>query len=123
MLRYVVQSGQLLLYVEWLMKARGFSAVHGSVRKEPVNSAISTASVEEICRAVDLACVLYFKPVLCLQRSAATTLLLRRQGYTAELVVGVQLLPFQSHAWVEVDHRIVNDKPYLHETFQTIQRC
>jgi transglutaminase superfamily protein len=41
--------------------------------------------------------------VLCLQRSAATTLLLRRHGWDAEMVIGAKLLPFQSHAWVEVN--------------------
>jgi hypothetical protein len=72
---------------------------------------------------MDLACVFYFKRVLCLQRSAATTVLLRRHGWNAEMVIGVQLMPFQSHAWVEVQSRVVNDKPYVTEIFQVLDRC
>ena len=76
-----------------------------------------------ICHAVDLACVFYFKPVLCLQRSAATIVLLRRRGWHAEMVIGAQLLPFQSHAWVEIQGNVVNDKPYINQIFQVLDRC
>jgi hypothetical protein len=72
---------------------------------------------------MDLACVFYPKSVLCLQRSAATTLLLRRHGIRAELVIGAQMLPFKSHAWVEVEGTVVNDKPYMREIYQVLERC
>jgi len=72
---------------------------------------------------MDLACVFYFKRALCLQRSAATALLLKRFGWSAELVIGAQLLPFESHAWVEIDRRVVNDKPYITEIYQELERC
>jgi transglutaminase superfamily protein len=72
---------------------------------------------------MDLACVLYFKRVLCLQRSAATTLLLRRYGWRAEMVTGVQILPFASHAWVEIEGTVVNDKPYMLDIYQVLERC
>jgi hypothetical protein len=72
---------------------------------------------------MDLACVLYFKRVFCLQRSSATTILLRRYGWRAEMVTGAQISPFEFHAWTEVNHLIVNDKPYLHEIYQVLERC
>jgi hypothetical protein len=72
---------------------------------------------------MDLACVFYPKPVRCLQRSAATTLLLRRHGVGAELVIGAQLLPFRSHAWVECGGAVVNDKPYMREMYQVLEHC
>jgi hypothetical protein len=72
---------------------------------------------------MDLACVFYTKQILCLQRSAATTLLLRRHGIYAEMVIGAQMLPFKSHAWVEVDGAVVNDKPYVREIYQVLERC
>jgi hypothetical protein len=72
---------------------------------------------------MDLACVFYIKKVLCLQRSAATTLLLRRYGHKAEMVIGAQMLPFKSHAWVEVDRAIVNDKPYMTDIYRELERC
>ena len=72
---------------------------------------------------MDFACVLYPKQVLCLQRSAATTLLLRRRGIAAEMVIGAQLLPFKSHAWVESEGAVVNDKPYVREIYRILDRC
>jgi hypothetical protein len=80
-------------------------------------------SSEQLCRAVDLACVFYFKEVLCLQRSAVATLLLRRHGWSAEMVIGAQILPFKSHAWVELQGKVMNDKPYMSEIYQVLERC
>lgn len=79
--------------------------------------------MEGLCHAIDLACVFYFKPVFCLQRSAATALLLRHFGYQAEMVIGAQMVPFRSHAWVEIDGVVVNDKPYMLEIYQVLERC
>jgi hypothetical protein len=39
------------------------------------------------------------------------------------MVIGVQVFPFQSHAWVEIGDRVVNDKPYITEMFQALERC
>lgn len=124
MLSLVLRSWLWLLYFDCLMRVRGFTRVHSVVREQTVSSAHSS-SVDEarLCRAVDLACVFYFKRVLCLQRSAATAVLLRRHGWNAHMVIGAQLLPFQSHAWVEIQNRVVNDKPYIGETFQVLERC
>ena len=72
---------------------------------------------------MDLALIWYWKKVLCLQRSAAATCLLRRYGVQAHLVMGAQQMPFRAHAWVEVDGRVVNDKPYTPEMFAVIDRC
>jgi hypothetical protein len=71
---------------------------------------------------MDIACVLCLKRILCLQRSAATATLLRRFGRNAEMVIGAQILPFQSHAWVEIDRRVVNDKPYVAQIFPVLAR-
>jgi hypothetical protein len=61
--------------------------------------------------------------VMCLQRSAATTLLLRRHGFKAEMVIGAQILPFRSHAWVEIGGVVVNDKPYMPDIYRFLERC
>lgn len=120
-----IESWFVLLRVDFAMRFRSFSTLHEMVRKERVRpiSASRKLSYEELCRAVDLACVFYVKRVLCLQRSAATTLLLRRYGWCAEMVIGAQILPFKSHAWVEVNDAIVNDKPYLHDIYRVLERC
>jgi hypothetical protein len=124
MRRQVLESWLLLLYFDGVMRLSAFNRLHGIVRKQkirPTEKVYETS--EQLCHAVDLACVFYFKRVQCLQRSAATTVLLRRHGWKAEMVLGAQLLPFMSHAWVEIEGRVVNDKPYMPEIFQVLERC
>ena len=125
MKRFVLESCLLLLYFEFVMRFRGFRAVHEIVRNQNTRPAHHPGppSSANLCHAVDIACVFYFKQVMCLQRSAATTLLLRRHGWDAEMVIGAQVLPFKSHAWVEVHGRVVNDKPYIQQIYQLLGRC
>jgi len=107
------------------MLFRGFKQAHEKVREACVRTHPSgnTFSISEFCCAMDLSCVFYFKQVFCLQRSAATVLLLRSYGWDAELVIGTQVLPLRSHAWVEIKGLIVNDKPYMTDIYQVLTRC
>lgn len=112
-----------LLRVDAQLATRGFPAVHQRVRSFPVRGRCTSPPAHTvICRAVDVACVFYFKDVRCLQRSAATTILLRKAGLSAEMVIGVQLSPFRSHAWVELGRQIVNDKPYTSSMYTVMDR-
>jgi hypothetical protein len=77
---------------------------------------------ENICSAIDMACIWYWKEVRCLQRSAATVALLRAHGIHCRLTIGVQQMPFKAHAWVEVDDRVVNDKPYMREIYAILEQ-
>jgi Transglutaminase-like superfamily len=121
----VLESWLLLFRFEWIMRSGRFQALCRIVEREPVRDVPSARFVtkEDLCRAVDYASVFYFKHVLCLQRSAATALLLRRHGFSAELVIGAKLLPFRSHAWVESDGQVINDRPYMHSIYQVLERC
>ena len=123
MKRLVLESWLLLLYFEWIMRFRDFKNLHEIVREAPIlkTSAVELIPRERLCRAMDYACVFYFRRVLCLQRSSATTLLLRRYGWNAELVIGVRLVPFKSHAWCEVDGTVVNDKPYMLDIYNVLE--
>jgi hypothetical protein len=125
MKRLILECWLRLAYVDLVLGTRSFTAVHETVRNTQVRStpAVARLPYAELCRAVDLACVFYFKRVLCLQRSAATTCLLRRHGWHADMVIGVQMLPFRSHAWVEVDDTVVNDKSYVQELYSELERC
>src|SRR5215467_10787803 len=67
----------------------------------------TTDQEQTICDAVLIATCFYFKPVLCLQRAVCTFRLLRRYGIVARLVIGYRPSPFFSHAWVEVNGRVV----------------
>jgi hypothetical protein len=125
MLSLVLRAYLHLLEMDVLMRLGDLESIHRRVRKSATRSVAgrSKPAVEQVCHAVDLACVFYFKRVLCLQRSAATTVLLRRYGYSAELVIGAQIMPFKSHAWVEIDGAVVNDKPYMLDIYQVLERC
>jgi hypothetical protein len=108
-----------------LFLARGnFAALYSKVRKYPVgNQPAASDAVQRICSAVDMASIWYWKEVLCLQRSAATACLLKQCGVLAQMVIGTQQMPFKAHAWVEVDGRVVNDKPYTPEMYSVLDRC
>ena len=113
-----------LLRVDIRLARSGFPLVYEKVRTYPVRrNRFGGRLAEDICHAVDLACVFYFKEVRCLQRSAAATTLLRASSFPAEMVIGVEPFPFRAHAWVEVAGRIVNDKPYTSEMYTVMDRC
>jgi hypothetical protein len=125
MKRLVLESWCLLFYFEVIMRFRNLKVLHEIVWREkirPADDSIRRSSAD-LSHAVDLACVFYFRQVMCLQRSAATTLLLRRHGWEAEMVIGAQMLPFKSHAWVEINGVVVNDKPYMLDIYRVLERC
>jgi len=113
----------LLLFDPQLAR-RNFADLHGEVRNCPIDAKEPPAdAVERICSAVNMACIWYWKEVLCLQRSAATACLLKRHGVAARMVIGAQQVPFKAHAWVEVGGCVVNDKPYAPEMYVVLDRC
>jgi hypothetical protein len=79
-------------------------------------------TVARVVWAVEEACVWYYKRAFCLQRSAVCTWMLRRQGVAAELVIGFRPVPIDSHAWVEVDAQVVNDRPQYKKFFKVLDR-
>jgi Transglutaminase-like superfamily len=120
-----VRACFLLLRFERSIGNHDFAAVYEEVRSTPVarRDIAFGGSTKRICRSVDLACVWYWKQVLCLQRSAVTCCLLKRCGIPARLVIGVRQLPFRAHAWVESNGMIVNDRPYLRDMYLVVDEC
>lgn len=113
-----------LIYFDLYLARENFAALYNKVRNYPVGRTLeSHDAVEEICAGVDMACIWYWKEVLCLQRSAAMACLLKRYGVAAQMMIGAQQTPFKAHAWVEVDGRVVNDKPYMRETYAVLDQC
>jgi Transglutaminase-like superfamily len=113
-----------LAVFDWYVARGDFGALYARVRNCPIARVKPGPDVlDRVCSAVDMACVWYWKQVLCLQRSAATTCLLRSHGIAAEMVIGAQQLPFRAHAWVEAEGRVVNDKLYTPELYAVIDRC
>lgn len=114
-----------LLYFEWVLRFGSLSRMLEVIQQQqatPFHDGCDQ-SVSRLCYAVDIACVFYFKQVMCLQRSAVTTILLRKHGWNAEIVVGTKIRPPESHAWVEIERSVVNDKPYVTEMYQELVRC
>ncbi len=92
-----------------------FTHVYAAVKRCAVASVTShPEAVERICKAINYACVVYPKRVLCLQRSAVTTFLLRRHGIAAQMVMGAQKFPFKAHAWTEVSGLPINERRDVH---------
>jgi hypothetical protein len=101
----------------------GFARVHEWLKRHrPRSRRAFRSTPDDIVWAVDEACVWYVKRVACLQRSVIATWLLRRYGVQAELVIGYRPLPFESHAWVEVDGQVVNDRPQYQKFFTVLDR-
>jgi hypothetical protein len=95
--------------VLWL---RGSGVILQQVSRQCVAAKPNIQDLEQTtCDAVLLATCLYWKPVLCLQRSICTARLLRKHGVNARLVIGYRPAPFFAHAWVEVDGRVVYGSP------------
>ena len=93
---------------EVIVSLRGSGRVLSQLKRQSIAARPTNQELEKaICDAVHLATCFYWKPVLCLQRAACTVRLLRRHGIFARLVIGYRPSPFFSHAWVEVDGRVV----------------
>ncbi len=113
-----------LIFFDLYLARRNFAALYERVRAYPIkNKTVLPETAAQICAAVDMACIWYWKQVLCLQRSAATGCLLRQYGVRAEMVIGAQQVPFKAHAWVEAGGQVVNDKPYTPEMYHVLDRC
>lgn len=111
----------LLLRYDLINSTLGFKQVHRAVMRQKIKRSAAPPELEAlICDAVSLASCFYFRPVFCLQRSFAATVLLRKYGIEGLLVIGYRPAPFFSHAWVEVDGRVVNDSAAYKERLQIL---
>jgi hypothetical protein len=120
----VLQAYLKLIQFHMYLLQRDFSTLYESVRNFQTSKVLPIPdAVERICAAVDMACIWYWKDVLCLHRSAVTACLLKRYGVPAQLVIGARQVPFKAHAWVEVDGTVVNDKSYTREMYVVLDRC
>jgi hypothetical protein len=114
----------LLLSFEWPIVRHDFGNVYRRVRDYAVRTKEPRVpALQRSCHAVNIACATYFKEVQCLQRSATLVCLLRECGARASLIIGAQHIPFNGHAWVEVEGEIVNDTRDNLEKYVVLDRC
>jgi hypothetical protein len=93
---------------EVIVSLVGSGHILSQLKRQSIAAKPTSRELEQaICDAVLLATCFYWKPVLCLQRAVCTVRQLRRHGIVARLVIGYRPSPFFSHAWVEVDGRVV----------------
>jgi hypothetical protein len=103
---------------------KDFNKVQAVVKNWPI--AMCTANpdaVNQVCNAIKYARVWYPKYVLCSQRSAVTTCLLRSCGVNAQMVIGAQPIPCKAHAWTEVEGVPVNERKDVHRRYLVWERC
>jgi hypothetical protein len=122
MLCVLTLQAWIALFLFDLARPAGFARLCGRLGRTPAYGTPSLATLEDIVWAVDEACVWYVKRAACLQRSSVATRLLRRHGFPAEMVIGCRPLPFESHAWVELHGRVVNDLPQYQRAFTVLNR-
>jgi hypothetical protein len=124
MLTLTLKAYWKLVYLDVYLARGDFSRLYDKVRNCPLGKQRPDPElIEQLCSAMDMACIWYWKEALCLQRSAATACLLKEHGVKAQMIIGAQQMPFKAHAWVEVDGRVVNDKPYMQEMYAVLDRC
>jgi hypothetical protein len=100
---------------------RGFQYICRKLEEQPLPPAEGASKREQqVCQAVSLAACFYWKRVYCLQRSVAAARVLRGSGIPARVVIGYRPSPFFSHAWVEVNGKVVNDSPVYRERMQIL---
>jgi len=102
----VLRAYLKLIQFDLLMARKNFAALYSKVREYPRGKQVpSPDAADKICAAVDMACIWYWKEV------------------PAQMVIGAQQMPFKAHAWVEVNGRVVNDKPYVPQMYAVLDRC
>jgi hypothetical protein len=113
-----------LIAFDSIIHVRNFATLHRIVHNWKLHvTKTQPDAIERVCDAINHACVWYPKQVLCLERSAVTTCLLRGCGLPAEMVIGAQRLPFKAHAWVEVNGRAVNERTDVQSIYGVWERC
>ena len=119
--RLVIRAlGELVRY-DLIHPLHGFGRIYRHVERQQVAPrAFQPETDALVCEAVSLATCLYWKRVYCLQRSAVTARMLKKSGIDARLVIGYRPSPFFSHAWVEVNGRVVNDSPAYKERMHVL---
>jgi hypothetical protein len=97
MLLLVLKAYTQLIRFDISLARGNFAVLYDTVRSSRVGKNVGRPhSIDQICKAIDMACIWYRKQVLCLQRSAATACLLKQYGFKAEMVMGAQHMPFKA---------------------------
>ena len=101
-----------LALFDLLLAFRGFRSIYRDLSRHNLPTRPRQVELETaVCQTVTKVSSFYWKPVRCLQRSAVTARVLRIYGIDATVVIGYRPAPLFSHAWVEVEGRVVDGSP------------
>ena len=131
MLRKIIENGSLffrayvlLIFIDFGLRFFGFPKIVKICLKELKLAENSSASLDwdkisKTVRIAQKAFLFYLQPqTKCLERSLVICSLLRRSGIPAQFCIGCpKYPPFDFHAWVECDGRVVNDLDSIKETY------
>ncbi len=93
-----------------LMKLLGFAGICRILtRRAPGKRRIDLVRLRRVCAGIERARIWYPKTIMCMQHSAVIKFLLLRCGLNPRLAIAGRIMPFQSHAWVEIDGTVIND--------------
>jgi hypothetical protein len=121
--RLTIQSWFELALHDWRISRGGFGLIHRTLKKKRTAKQRGLPPpVADLCDALETAVCFYFKRVHCLQRAAVIVRMLRKNGIAADLVIACRPSPFFSHAWAEVDGKVVNDLPAYKEQLLVLYR-
>jgi len=111
----IIEAYLALLKIDLILKLYNLSGLLAYLQKmsKQQQTKILPEKVEPFAIALDQASFYYFKRVKCLQWAAALASMCYKRKWNAEFSIGVQLYPFHAHAWVEVNHLVINDDPKL----------
>lgn len=98
---YLLRAFLLLLICHVKIRVGQFGAVRRWVADCPVSSRQPHLdSISLAVYVVNRAAAFFPRQSVCLSRAAVITILLRKLGFPAAMIIGVRRLPFASHAWV-----------------------
>ena len=120
--RTVVRVLFLFVAIDIYLKLAGFNSLLTRISAYPTKLSQSRSDINGCIATLDHAQVYYPKKEMCLQRSAALTLLLRDQGHSAQLVVGAQPYPAKAHAWVELNNHVIGDSVRIKSLYRELFR-
>lgn len=119
----IVRCWLSLLWIDVRLRVQEYPAVRRFLMKRTSSRRAPRHSPVLLSEAMDLASIFYFRRISPLHRALCRAILLRDHGWAAELVVGLQLLPIESYAWVEIEGTPVHERAGALDTYQVLDRC
>lgn len=108
-----------------LVRLAGFARLK-QVLSRPVTSRTPTDDAHQLAVAahqiVGLASTWYVDAAQCLQRTVAVSLLLRARGIPSVIVLGVKTMPYEGHAWLEIDGHVIGEDGWRLQHYVELER-